>query len=327
MLVHLVLEGVADGSLGVGLDVVGAGNRLLQSGAVRGPAPLRQRVVSVDGAPVRSGAGRTVEVDGALGTRSLGEGDVVVVPGIMGATEGELEVLLTRPDVARAAELLARLHGKGVLLAASCSATFVLGLAGVLQGQAATTTWWLVAPFARRFPEVQVDSDRMVVEGEGVLTAGSAFAHADLMLAIMTSVASASLAHMVARYLVLDRRPSQSRYMVIEHLRRQDPTLRALERFIVANVDRQLSLDELAHAVAASPRTLARRVQAGLGMTPLELVQRIRVQHAAHLLRTTREPVEAIAARVGYADPAAFRRVFRRYAGESPRRRRETAAS
>jgi len=59
-----------------------------------------------------------------------------------------------------------------------------------------------------------------------------------------------------------------------------------------------------------------------LGMTPHEMVQRIRVEHAANLLETTRASVEEIAGRVGYADSAAFRRVFRRYAGESSRMRR-----
>ncbi|WNZ63896.1 helix-turn-helix domain-containing protein [Myxococcus sp. MxC21-1] len=94
-----------------------------------------------------------------------------------------------------------------------------------------------------------------------------------------------------------------------------------MEQFVAANLGRQLTLDELARAAATSSRTLARRVQAGLGMTPLEFVQRVRVAHASHLLETTHASVEDVAARVGYADTAAFRRVFRRYVGETPRGR------
>lgn len=60
-------------------------------------------------------------------------------------------------------------------------------------------------------------------------------------------------------------------------------------------------------------------MHAGLGMRPNELVQRLRVSHATHLLETTSVSVDEVAARVGYADPAAFRRVFRRFAGDSPR--------
>ncbi|MFN7135278.1 MAG: GlxA family transcriptional regulator, partial [Myxococcales bacterium] len=176
--------------------------------------------------------------------------------------------------------------------------------------------------FARRYPEVELRADRMVVESGRVVTAGSAFAHADLMLSVVARLTSPSLANLAARYLVLDTRASQSRYMVLDHLRRFDPLLRTLEEFVEANLDRQVSLDELARAAATSPRTLARKLEASMGMSPQRFVQRVRVEHAAHLLETTRESVEEIAARVGYADPAAFRRIFRRHTGDSPRGRR-----
>ncbi|AFE08951.1 AraC family transcriptional regulator [Corallococcus coralloides DSM 2259] len=325
MILHVVLDGVAEGPLGVGLDVINTATRLLESGLVPGVPranPLRQRVVSLDGRPVRSGTGRSVCVDGALSLRSVKAGDVLLVPGLSAASERAIEQLLSRADTARGMELLARAAAKGATVAASCSATFVLAAAGLLEGRNATTTWWLVPAFVRRFPQVTVRADRMVIESDGVLTAGSAFAHADLMLAIVARVASPSLAHLAARYLVLDERVSQSRYMVMEHLRVSDPALSAVERFITANLGRQLTLEELARAAATSSRTLARRVQAGLGMTPLEFVQRVRVAHASHLLETTRDSVDDVAARVGYADAAAFRRVYRRYAGESPRGRR-----
>lgn len=61
-------------------------------------------------------------------------------------------------------------------------------------------------------------------------------------------------------------------------------------------------------------------------MTPNELVQHMRVSHATHLLESSQVSVEEVAARVGYADGAAFRRVLRRYAGESPRGRRNQIA-
>ncbi|ATB46543.1 AraC family transcriptional regulator [Corallococcus macrosporus DSM 14697] len=325
-----MLDGVAEGPLGVGLDVVDTAARLVAAGLAsvpRGAQVLRQRVVSLDGQPVRSGTGRSIAVDGALSLRGVKSGDVLLVPGLSATSERAIEQLLSRADAARGMTLLARAAEKGAMVAASCSATFVLAASGLLAGRSATTTWWLVPSFVRRFPEVALHPDRMVVECDGVLTAGSAFAHADLMLAIVARVASPSLSHLVARYLVLDERVSQARYMVMEHLRVSDPALRAVERFVAANLGRQVTLDELARAAATSPRTLARRVQAGLGMTPLEFVQRVRVAHASHLLETTRASVEEVAARVGYADPAAFRRVFRRYAGETPRGRNRGARS
>lgn len=330
MIVHLVIDGVAESSLGVGLDIMTAATRLRAAGLAKVPCrgeALRQRVVSLDGRPVRSGAGRTVEVEGALKPRGLGPTDVLVVPGVFAATERSIERLLAQDEIARAVELLARCSARGAVLAASCSATFLLAASGVLDGRRATTTWWLAPAFARRFSAVTLAAEHMVVDAERALTAGSAFAHADLMLAVLARVASPSLAQLVARYLVLDDRPSQARYMVMEHLRVSDPAVQAAERFAAKHVTRQISIDELARAAAVSPRTLARRVRAGRGITPNELVQRVRVAHASHLLETTRASVEEVAERVGYADAAAFRRVFRRLLGQTPRGRRAPVAA
>jgi transcriptional regulator GlxA family with amidase domain len=330
MITHVVFDGVADGPLGVALDVVATAARLVRAGLVAAPVPpraLRQRVVSIDGEPIRTGAGRKLVVDGALGLRGLVTGDVLALPGLGAATEPQIAALLARPDIVRGADLVARAAAKRAVVAASCSATFVLAASGALDGRRATTTWWLGAAFAKRFPRVTLSLDKMVVESDRVLTAGSAFAHADLMLAVLARTVSPSLSHMVARYLVLDERPSQARYMVQEHLRSSDPTILELEAFILANLERQLSIDDMARATITSPRTLARRVARALGTTPLRFAQRLRVARAVHLLETTTATVDDIAARVGYADAAAFRRIFRRETGDAPQTRRASLSA
>jgi transcriptional regulator GlxA family with amidase domain len=319
MVCHLVFDGVSDGSVGLGLEVVGTAARL-------GRRALDQHIVSVDGAPVRTRAGRPLAVDSPLRPGEVGPGDVLVVPGLGAATPPELDAALARPDIVRGAELVAQAARAGALVAASCSAVFVLGASGILEGGRATTTWWLGPVFARRFPRVQLHTDRMVVESGGVLTAGSAFAHADLMLAVVARIGSPELSHLVARYLVLDERESQARYMVLGHLTSADPDLRRLEAFIVSNLERQVSLEEMARATATSQRTLARKVARGLGLSPRRFAQRLRIQRAVHLLETTQHPVDEIAAQVGYADAAAFRRIFRRETGQTPRTRRKPAA-
>ncbi len=329
MIVHVALDGIMEGALGLGLDVIDTAARLLHAGRSALPVPRRalaQRVVSHDGRAARSVQGRPIAVDGALSLRSLRAGDVLVLPGVLAERPAAAELLLMRSDVQRVVALLPRAARKGVVIAASCSATFFVAAAGLLDGTSATTTWWLTQAFTRRFGAVHLRSDAMVVASGAVLTAGSAFAHVDLMLAVVSRVASPSLAELVARYLVLDARASQSQYMVMHHVRSFDPVLQQIESFVGTNLDRQVSLAELAHACRTSARTLARRVHAAAGTTPQKFVQRLRIIHAAHLLESTRTSVEGVAARVGYADPAAFRRAFRRHAGTTPRLKRPAAA-
>lgn len=328
MIFHLVFDGVTDGGIGVALEVIATAARLVRAGlcAVPGAArALNQCIVSVDGQPVRTGAGRTLHVDGPLHLEQVGTGDVVVLAGLSAATPPEIARLLERPDVQAGTRLVAEAAARGALVGASCSATFVLASAGVLHGHQATTTWWLARQFAERFPQVKLRVDRMVVEAQGCLTAGSALAHTDLMLAIVSRMAGPSLTYLVANYLVLEQRESQARYMIQESLRTQDPVIQALERFVLANLSRQVSTAEMARAASTSPRTLARRLDEALATTPQRFAQRLRVNHAVYLIETTQASVEEIAASVGYADAAAFRRIFQRETGQSPRGRRSRA--
>ncbi|HEV2372753.1 MAG TPA: helix-turn-helix domain-containing protein, partial [Streptosporangiaceae bacterium] len=120
------------------------------------------------------------------------------------------------------------------------------------------------------------------------------------------------LAEHVARLLVIDERASQSAYLVVDHLNHNDPLVLAFEQQARARLGESLDVRELAAAIGTSRRTLERRTQAALGMSPLALVQRLRAERAVHLLRTTAQSVEQIAPRVGYSNASTLRSQLRR---------------
>jgi transcriptional regulator GlxA family with amidase domain len=320
---------VSDGGLGITFDLVRAAARIQDAGLAGGrrDVDLVLRVVGVGGRSVTTASGRRFLLDGPLPRRpALGPRDLVIVPGIGRNTPEALEAALADGRFDRILDFLRRAASAQATMAASCSGTFVLAESGLLDGHQATTTFWLAPMFRERYPAVMLAADRTVVADGSVVTAGAAFAHADLMLALLAHVCGPLLAHQVARYMLLEPQPSPSRDMVLQHLRGNDPMLRSVEQFVLGHLGRPIALTDLSHVARTSPRTLARHFGHVLGTTPMRFVQRLRAEHAAYLLRTTDAPVEVIAERVGYLEPAALRRLLRRVLDAGPRDLRRTRA-
>jgi transcriptional regulator GlxA family with amidase domain len=238
----------------------------------------------------------------------------VVVPAIGFKMPDALQRALERPDIRDATVVLQQLADRGAAMAAACIGTFVLAETGLLNGHDATTTWWLAPLFRSRYPEVRLDESHMLVKSGDVVTAGAALSHMDLALWLIRQP-SPKLAALTARYLIVDSRPSQSAYVLTDHLIHNDPLVERFERWARTRLAHGFSLDEAAKAVATSKRTLARRMETVLGKSPLSYFQSLRVERAVHLLKTGNESVDEIAARVGYADGVTLRTLLRRHLG------------
>ena len=244
--------------------------------------------------------------------------DLVIVPGLGTASADELDGKIDSFACRRAADLLVEAFETKAMLAASCASTFLLAETGLLDGRRATTTWWLAPLFRQRYPGVELVTDRMVVADWPIATAGAAMAQMDLMLTVVGRFAGPKLAGACANYLLLDERRSQVPFMAINYLASQDPRIAKAEKWVRDHIARDFTMEELAEAVALAPRTFARRIAATCGISPIQFVQRIRLETARFLLETTRLSVEEIARQVGYAEPSTLRRLIRRDTKHSP---------
>lgn len=236
--------------------------------------------------------------------------ELVVVPALACKQPDTIVAALDRPDVRELVAAVASYAGR-TRIAAACTGTFVLGRAGVLDGRRATTSWWLGPTFRRQFPAVELDEAEMLVADDGVLTAGAALAHLDLALAVIRE-RSPDLASLVARYLVLDDRPSQAPFVAPTHVAYDDELVKRFERWIRRHLREPFDLPRAARAIGASERTLQRRTRAVLGKPPIAFVQDLRLERAVHMLRVTRDTIDSIAGSVGYEDGSTLRALLRR---------------
>jgi transcriptional regulator GlxA family with amidase domain len=304
----LALDGVFDTGLATVLDAFQTANELA---ALSGLASSRFEVTVVGVRKgVRTSQGLTVPVR-PVPRRAP---ECVVVPALGYKMPAPLQKALARPDIHDATTQLQHWAAEGATMTAACIGTFVLAESGLLDDHDATTTWWLAPMFRKRYPTVRLDESHMLVKSGKVVTAGAALSHLDLALWLIRQQ-SPKLATVTAKYLVVDSRPSQSAYVLTDHLIHNDPLVERFERWARTRLSQGFSLDEAAKAVAASKRTLARRMQAVLGRSPLAYFQSLRVERAVHLLKTGNESVDEIAARVGYADGVTLRTLLRRQLG------------
>ena len=304
----LALDGVFDTGLATVLDAFQTANELAQLSGL--PAPRFD--VSVVGVrrKVRTAQGFSVPVRPAPKRAP----DCVIVPAIGFKMPEPLQQALARPDVRDAIVALRQWAAHGATMSAACVGTFVLAESGLLDDHDATTTWWLAPLFRTRYPRVRVDESHMLIKSGDVVTAGAALSHMDLALWLIRQ-RSPKLAALTAKYLIVDSRPSQSAYVLSDHLIHNDPLVERFERWARSRLSHGFSLDDAAKAVASSKRTLARRMHAVLGKTPLSYFQSLRVERAVHLLKTGNESVDEIAARVGYADGVTLRTLLKRHLG------------
>ena len=317
----LAVNGVFDTGLAAVLDAFATANELAEA---QGLTSLTFDV-SVIGVrrQVRTNMGLTMRV---LPAGSCVPRDWVVVPAIGERTPEPLAAALATPEKQAAARLLRQWADDGARVAAACIGTFIAAESGVLDGETVTTTWWLAPFFRQRYPRVRVDDGRMLVRSGRVLTAGAALSHMDMALWLIRQ-ASPSLAELTARYLIVDSRPTQSAYAISDHLAHADPLVRRFERWARDRLAGGFSLDEAARAIGASKRTLARRISEVLGKSPLAYFQDLRVERAVHLLRTSSEDVETVAAAVGYRDGVTLRNLLRRKLGRGVREIRSRQAA
>lgn len=238
---------------------------------------------------------------------------VLIIPGNLRATQQSLVGSSLIPWVRKR-------HEEGVVIAAVCGGVFLLAETGLLAGRQATTHWALSEEFSSRFPDVLLESDRMVIDYGDLVTAGGVLAWADLGLRLTERFLGQDVMLETARYMLVDPPGREQRYYseFAPRTKHGDEVILKVQQWLWSQREQPVSVAEIADYALLEARTFLRRFTKATGMTPSEYQQRLRISRARELLEFSQRRVEQIASTVGYADAGQFRRIFRKIMGLTP---------
>jgi transcriptional regulator GlxA family with amidase domain len=211
-------------------------------------------------------------------------------------------------------------HGEGTVLASICAGAFLLGETGLLAGRTVTTHWTLTEAFGDRFPDVPLDTDRLIIDSGDIISAGGLMAWTDLGLKLVERFLGPVVMAGTARMLLVDPPGREQRYYsgFVPRLNHGDAAILRAQHFLQSSDGKEAQLSVLAERAGLEQRTFLRRFQKATGLTATDYAQRLRVTRAQELLQFSQLPMERAAWEVGYSAPGAFRKIFLRIVGLSP---------
>ena len=206
-------------------------------------------------------------------------------------------------------------------LGSVCTGAFVLARAGLLDGRRATTHWCFTQKLRQEYPKVNVDPEPIFVRDGKIVTAAGVTSGIDLCLSLVEEDLGLDIALRVARALVLFVRRLGGEKQFSTALAFQSSSkipLRELPIWIVENLDKSLSVDQLASKMGMSVRNFSRTFAREFSSTPAKFVARLRVETAKRLLDDSDKTMEQVAVECGFGSVDSIERAFRQQTDRSP---------
>ncbi|OQP58292.1 AraC family transcriptional regulator [Niastella vici] len=211
-------------------------------------------------------------------------------------------------------------YRNGAEIASICSGAFLIAATGLLEGKTCSTHWSVASDFKRLFPNIELHIDKLISSEPGIYTNGGAFSFLNLVLFLVEKYFDRATAIYCSKIFQIDiERSSQSPFLIFQIQKNHgDDLINQAQTFIEQNLGEKVSFEELASKLAISRRNFDRRFIKATGNTPVEYLQRVKVEAAKRALEGGRKTVFEVMNDVGYSDDKAFREVFKKITGLSP---------
>ena len=211
-------------------------------------------------------------------------------------------------------------YAKGAEVASLCMGAFLLAETGLLNGKECTTHWMGADAFRAMYPKAHLVTEKIITDENGIYTSGGAYSFLNLLLHLVEKYSGREIAIMVAKIFEIDiDRNTQAHFSIFRgQMEHGDTRIKEAQRFIEDNFTERIRVDELATRTALSRRNFVRRFKKATHNTPLEYIQRVKIEAAKKSLESSTSNVSEVMFSVGYNDTKAFRQTFRKYTGFTP---------
>ncbi len=242
--------------------------------------------------------------------------DLIIISPISGNLEQEIE---NNIDFVRWVKSQRIAHGSEI--ASLCKGAFLLAETGLVNGKSCATHWTAHDLFARKYPEVNLIPEKIICEDNGIYSSGGAYSILNFTLYLIERYFGRETAIWCSKISEIEfDRISQSEFIVFSGQKdHMDEPIKKAQLHIEKNYKEKLSVDRIAQMVHLNPRSFLRRFKKATSNTPLEYIQRVKVEAAKKSLESTTRTVLEVMYDIGYNDEKAFRNTFRKYSGLSPK--------
>lgn len=211
-------------------------------------------------------------------------------------------------------------YHKGAEIASICTGAFLLAASGLLDGKICSTHWAAADVFRERFPDVNLQTDQLITDENGIYTNGGAYSFLNLIIYLVEKYYDRPTAIFCSKVFQIEMdRQSQSAFIIFKGQKlHDDDVVKRAQHYMERNLQEKISVEHLSSKFAVGRRNFDRRFIKATGNTPIEYLQRVKIEAAKKAFETTRKNVNEVMYDVGYSDAKAFREVFRRVTGVSP---------
>ncbi|MEO8147954.1 MAG: helix-turn-helix domain-containing protein [Bacteroidia bacterium] len=211
-------------------------------------------------------------------------------------------------------------YKQGAEVASICTGAFMLAASGLLDGKSCSTHWSAAENFRTMFPKVNLQTDKLITDENGIYTNGGAYSFLNLLIYLVEKHYDRQTAIYCSKVFQIEMdRNSQSEFTIFTGQKlHDDETVKKAQSYIESKLHEKISVEHLSSKFSVGRRNFDRRFIKATGNTPVEYMQRVKIESAKKAFENSRKTINEVMYEVGYSDVKAFREVFRKVTGMSP---------